>query len=52
MGPINKIKPASNNYTAMLALATGIVIASAIFITVKCIAFYGTVFRIMEPPQF
>ena len=52
MGPINKIKPENNSYTALLALATCVVISSAIFITFKCIAFYGTVFKILEAPRF
>lgn len=52
MSPINKIKPASDSYTAILALATGVVIAAAIYVIVKCIAFYGTVFTVAETSRF
>ena len=52
MSPTNNIKPASNNYTALLALATGVVIATSIFVVVKCVAYYGTFLRILGPPRF
>ena len=52
MSPINKIKLASDSYTAILAVATGIVIATVIYVTVKCFAFYGAVFTVVETSRF
>lgn len=52
MSPINKTKLASDSYTAILAVATGIVIATAIYVTVKCFAFYGMVFTIAGTSRF
>jgi len=41
-----KIKALNNLYTAILALALGIVFATAVFVTLKCYFQYGTIFKI------
>lgn len=43
-----KIKASSNLYTALMALACGIVAATAGFVTYKCWFDYGTIFKIVE----
>jgi len=43
-----KIKASSNIYTALLALACGIVAVTAGLVTYKCWSDYGTVFKIVE----
>jgi len=42
------IKPASNLYTALLALACGVVAAAAAYVTYKNFFDYGTLFKIVE----
>lgn len=42
------VKPASNLYTALLALACGVVAAAAAFVTYKCYSDYETLFKIVE----
>jgi hypothetical protein len=46
--PIRNIKPAamSNLYTALLAVAVGVVLATAAFVAVKCYFDYNTLFTI------
>lgn len=39
-----KISPPSNLYTAILAVALGVVLATAAFVTFKCFTQYGTIF--------
>ncbi len=38
--------PASNIYTIILALAFGVVLATAAFVAYKCYFDYGTIFKI------
>ena len=38
----------SDLYTAVLALAVGVVIATSAFVAVKCHLDYGTIFKIVE----
>ena len=47
-----KISPKSDTFTAILALATGIVIASSAFIAYMCFAYYESVFKIASPTGF
>lgn len=51
MSPDNQIHgrkaaSVSNLYTAILALAVGVVLATAIFVTYKCYFQYNTIFSI------
>jgi hypothetical protein len=39
-----KVAPASNLYTAILAVAFGVVLATAAFVTFQCYTQYGTIF--------
>ncbi len=39
-----KISPPSNLYTAILAVAFGVVLASAAYVTFACYTRYGTIF--------
>lgn len=39
-----KILPSSNLYTAILAVALGVVLATAAFVTFQCYTQYGTIF--------
>lgn len=39
----------SNAYTAYLALALGVVIASAAYVAFMCFTQYGTIFKIVGP---
>jgi len=41
-----KISPPSNLYTAVLAVAFGVVLATAAFVTFKCYTQYGTIFSL------
>ena len=43
-----KVKAANNLYTALLALACGVVAATAGFVAYKCWFDYGTLFKITE----
>jgi len=45
-GKVGKIAVPNNLYTAVLALAFGIVLATAAFVAYKCYFQYGTIFRI------
>ena len=42
-----KVAVASNVYTAILALAVGVVVASCCFVAIKCYFEYGTIFQIV-----
>lgn len=42
------VKLASNLYTALLALACGVVAAAAALVTYKCFIDYGSLFKIGE----
>ena len=42
-----KVIAISDVYTAVLAIATGTVIATAVFVAIKCLADYGTIFKIV-----
>ena len=42
-------KGLSNAYTAYLALALGVVIASAAYVAFVCYTQYGTIFKIVGP---
>jgi hypothetical protein len=48
MSPSRKTIAPNNLYTALLALALGVVVATTIFIAVKCYTDYGTIFKIVE----
>jgi len=39
-----KVSPANTLYTAILAVALGVVLASAAFVAFKCYTQYGTIF--------
>ncbi len=39
-----KISPPSNLYTAILALATGVLLATMAYVTFACYTRYGTIF--------
>jgi len=48
MSPNGRRTVVNNLYTALLALATSVVGATAVFVAVKCLADYGTIFKIVE----
>jgi hypothetical protein len=48
MSPTPKVIASSNLYTVVLALACGIVIATAGLVAYKCWFDYGTLFKILE----
>ena len=48
MSPNRRRIAVNNLYTALLALATFAVAATAIFVAVKCLSDYGTIFRVVE----
>jgi len=48
MNPAKRISAISDLYTAILALATGVVLATAVFVAVKCHYDYGTIFKIFQ----
>jgi len=48
MSPNGRKTAFNNLYTAILALATGVVCATAVFVAVKCLSDYGTIFKIVE----
>ena len=53
MKPNNKtVGPTNDIFTAILALSTGIVIASAAFIAYTCYVNYGAIFTIVEATRF
>jgi len=39
-----KITPPSNNYTALLAIAVGVLLATMAYVTFACYTRYGTIF--------
>lgn len=47
MSPKNNAAP-SNIYTAMLAVATLVVLATAVFVAYKCYTDYDTIFKVMD----
>jgi hypothetical protein len=54
MSPDNQVRtgrPAFFNdiYTALLALTVAVVLGTVIFLAVKCMTEYGTVFKIAKP---
>ncbi len=48
MSPIRKPVAISDLYTAVLALATGVVFATAVFVAIKCHIDYSAIFKIVE----
>lgn len=52
MKPNKTVKTTSDIFTAILALSTGIVVASAAFIAYTCFTYYGEIFKIVEAPRF
>lgn len=42
-----KVSPPSNLYTAILAVAVGVVLATAVYVTYACYTCYGT----FQPPR-
>ncbi len=47
MGKTKNTVP-NNIYTAMLAMATIVVLATAVFVAYKCMADYDTIFKVMD----
>ena len=47
MSPTKKAVP-NNIYTAMLAMATIVMLATAVFVAYKCYSDYDTVFKVMD----
>lgn len=45
------VKESSDVFTALLALATVSVLATAIYVGLMCYTFYGTLFTIVQSPQ-
>ena len=41
-----KRKVASNLYTAILAMAFGVILATAVYVSLECYFQYGTIFKI------
>ncbi|MBN2132878.1 MAG: hypothetical protein JW741_25490 [Sedimentisphaerales bacterium] len=41
-----KVSPPSNLYTAILAVAVGVVLATAAYVTFACYTCYGTIFTL------
>jgi hypothetical protein len=52
MKPNKTVKATSDIFTAILALSTGIVIASAVFIAYTCYANYGEIFKVAKASGF
>jgi hypothetical protein len=48
MSPVKKPIEVSDLYTAILALATGVAFATAIYVAVKGSLYYGAVFTIVN----
>ncbi len=48
MSPKKKTIAVSDLYTAVLALATAVVVATAVFVAVRCYLDYETIFKIVE----
>jgi len=48
MSPNPRRAAVSNLYTALLALATFVVAATAVYVAVKCLSDYGTIFKVVE----
>jgi hypothetical protein len=44
-----RIVPQSNAYTVMLAVALAIVVASAVYVSIKLSGDYNTLFNIVKP---
>ena len=43
-----KAIPTSDVYTAILALATSVVLVTAVFVAIKCYTNYETIFKVIE----
>ncbi len=41
-----KISPPSNLYTAILAVAVGVLLATAVYVTFACYTRYGVIFKL------
>lgn len=48
MSPKKKTIAVSDLYTAILALAASVVLATAVFVAYKCYVDYETIFKIVE----
>ena len=48
MSPMKNTIAVSDLYTAVLALAAGVVLATAVFVAFQCKVDYGTIFKIVE----
>ena len=48
MSPAKKTAAPNNIYTAMLAMATIVMIATFAFVAYKCYSDYDTVFKVMD----
>ena len=47
--PGNKVAPADNLYTIILALACGVVLATAVFVSYVCYRQYGSILKVSKP---
>jgi hypothetical protein len=41
-----RVSPPSNVYTAILAVAVGVVLATAVYVTYACYTCYGAIFKL------
>jgi hypothetical protein len=48
MSPNGRRTAVNNLYTAILALATLVVLATAVYVAAKCLSDYGTIFKVAE----
>ena len=48
MSPNGRRAAVNNLYTALLALATFVVVVTVVFVVVKCLSDYGTIFKVVE----
>ena len=48
MSPNGRRAAVNNLYTALLALATFVVAVTVVFVVVKCLSDYGTIFKVVE----
>ncbi len=48
MSPKKKIAAASDVFTAILALATCVSVATAAYVAFTCYTYYGTIFQIVQ----
>jgi hypothetical protein len=44
-----RVAASDNLYTVILALAFGVVLATAVFVSIKCYSQYGSIFKASKP---